>query len=138
MKISDAHGFTSDESLVDRILLRYTNEAALCLQEEVIMSPQEGDIGAIFGTGYPPNKVSWQAKRLLINFKKIVIFYFNNSPTFVKKLQLIFQGGPFMYMDTVGAENIISRLEPLAEKIGEEFAPSQILYDMAKSGKKFY
>ena len=58
MKISDAHGFTSDESLVDRILLRYTNEAALCLQEEVIMSPQEGDIGAIFGTGYPPNKVS--------------------------------------------------------------------------------
>jgi len=103
MSMSNAHGMTSDDDLVDRILLRYTNEAALCLQEEVIQSPQEGDIGAIFGTGYPPNK-----------------------------------GGPFMYMDTVGAKDLITRMERLADKIGPEFTPSQILYDMEKSGKKFY
>jgi len=103
MVMSDAHGCTSDADLVDRILLRYTNEAALCLQEEVIATPMEGDVAAIFGTGYPPNK-----------------------------------GGPFMYIDTVGPEDIIRRLEALAAKIGPEFTPSQILYDMAKSGKKFY
>jgi len=103
MMIGSSHGCTSDGDLVDRILLRYTNEAALCLQEEVIASPQEGDIGAIFGSGYPPNK-----------------------------------GGPFMFMDTIGAPEMVKRLENLAAKIGPEFAPSQILVDMAKSGKKFY
>merc|ERR1711937_1117470 len=103
MKINATHGATSDEELVDRILLRYTNEAALCIQEEVIATPQEGDVAAIFGTGYPPCK-----------------------------------GGPFLYMDTVGAQNIVDRLERLADKIGPEFTPSQILYDMAKSGKTFY
>ena len=40
MAIEPAHGATSDEELVDRILLRYTNEAALCIQEEVIRTPQ--------------------------------------------------------------------------------------------------
>merc|ERR1711937_931087 len=103
MKVNPSHGATSDEVLVDRILLRYTNEAALCIQEEVIATPQEGDVAAIFGTGYPPCK-----------------------------------GGPFLYMDTVGAQNIVDRLERLADKIGPEFTPSQILYDMAKSGKTFY
>merc|ERR1712183_456745 len=34
--------------------------------------------------------------------------------------------------------NIVDRLERLADKIGPEFTPSQILYDMAKSGKTFY
>ena len=43
-----------------------------------------------------------------------------------------------MYMDTVGAQNIVDRLNHLQDKIGEEFAPSQILIDMAKSGDKFY
>jgi len=45
MSMSNAHGMTSDDDLVDRILLRYTNEAALCLQEEVIQSPQEVKMG---------------------------------------------------------------------------------------------
>ena len=34
MSIAASHGATSDDELVDRILLRYTNEAALCIQEE--------------------------------------------------------------------------------------------------------
>ena len=40
MAIEASHGATSDDELVDRILLRYTNEAALCIQEEVIRTPQ--------------------------------------------------------------------------------------------------
>lgn len=56
MSIAASHGATSDDEIVDRILLRYTNEAALCIQEEVIATPQEADVAAIFGTGYPPCK----------------------------------------------------------------------------------
>jgi len=32
----------------------FINEAALCLQEEIIKSPTDGDLGAILGLGFPP------------------------------------------------------------------------------------
>ncbi len=79
------------------------NEAAYCLQEGIISTPLDGDVGAIFGLGFPP-----------------------------------FRGGPFRYIDTIGADKAVSILEGLASKTTARFKPAQILYDYAKAGKKFY
>lgn len=79
------------------------NEAAYCLQEKIIESPLDGDIGAIFGLGFPP-----------------------------------FLGGPFRYIDTIGANKVVAIMEELAAKYGKRFEPAPILREHAKTNKKFY
>ncbi|RHY22914.1 hypothetical protein DYB25_009523 [Aphanomyces astaci] len=44
----------SDEDATNRLISRFVNEAILCVQDEIIASPTEGDIGAVFGIGFPP------------------------------------------------------------------------------------
>lgn len=81
----------------------FINEAALCLQEGIISTPLDGDVGAIFGLGFPP-----------------------------------FLGGPFRYIDTIGADKAVEILEGLAAKTSGRFTPADIIYQKAKSGEKFY
>ncbi|RUO22037.1 fatty acid oxidation complex subunit alpha FadJ [Aliidiomarina haloalkalitolerans] len=89
--------------MIERCVLPMLNEAAWCLQEEIIRSPRDGDIGAIFGIGFPP-----------------------------------FRGGPFRYMDSLGVQHVVARLQHYAETEGERFTPCQLLLDMAAKGESFY
>ena len=87
----------------NRLCFAFLNEAALCLQDGILRSPRDGDVGAIFGLGFPP-----------------------------------FLGGPFRYLDQLGARFAVQILEALASRHGERYAPAALLQDKAKSGKSFY
>jgi 3-hydroxyacyl-CoA dehydrogenase/enoyl-CoA hydratase/3-hydroxybutyryl-CoA epimerase len=91
------------EEVQHRISLMMVNEAVTCLEEGIIASPRDGDLGAILGLGFPP-----------------------------------FRGGPFRYVDSVGASAIVKIMEGLAAKYGKRFQPAAMLQDMASKGKKFY
>ncbi len=42
------------DDLIDRMIMRYINEAVACLRDEVITDPDLLDAGMIFGTGFAP------------------------------------------------------------------------------------
>lgn len=79
------------------------NEAVHCLADGILAEPMHGDVGAIFGIGFPP-----------------------------------FRGGPFRFVDQLGAARAVEALERLAERHGERFTPAPLLCDMARQGKRFH
>jgi len=97
----------SRNQIAERVILCMLNEAAFCLgygsKQGILRSARDGDIGAIFGLGFPP-----------------------------------FKGGPFRYMDTLGAATVVERLGALQAEHGPRFTAAPVLLDLAKSGEKFY
>lgn len=91
------------EDLQMRMALVMINEAALCLQEDILENPTDGDLGAILGLGFPP-----------------------------------FLGGPFRYIDRLGAAEVVKRMERFENEIGVRFKPAPILKEYASSGKSFH
>jgi 3-hydroxyacyl-CoA dehydrogenase/enoyl-CoA hydratase/3-hydroxybutyryl-CoA epimerase len=93
----------SSDEIVERCLLVFVNESIRCLEEGILSNAYDGDVGAVFGLGFPP-----------------------------------FWGGPFRYVDHVGAAALVERLKKLASQYGARFEPSPLLLDMAKDNKSFF
>ncbi len=91
------------EEIQMRCSLQFVNEAVRCLGDGILRSARDGDIGAIFGLGFPP-----------------------------------FRGGPFRWIDSVGAPEILRRIEQYHERFGKRWEPAPLLVEMAKSGKRFH
>jgi 3-hydroxyacyl-CoA dehydrogenase/enoyl-CoA hydratase/3-hydroxybutyryl-CoA epimerase len=91
------------KDIQDRLVFTFLNEAVTCLQESVLRSPRDGDVGAIFGLGFPP-----------------------------------FLGGPFRYLDSLGAAAAVGTLERLASQHGPRFQPATMLVDVARDGRRFH
>jgi 3-hydroxyacyl-CoA dehydrogenase/enoyl-CoA hydratase/3-hydroxybutyryl-CoA epimerase len=87
----------------ERLVFAFLNEAVRCLQDGVLRSPRDGDVGAIFGLGFPP-----------------------------------FLGGPFRYLDRLGARFALEMLDRLRREHGERFRPADLLADMAHNGRSFH
>jgi 3-hydroxyacyl-CoA dehydrogenase/enoyl-CoA hydratase/3-hydroxybutyryl-CoA epimerase len=91
------------KDVAERCTIQMLNEAVRCLEEGIIASARDGDIGAIFGIGFPP-----------------------------------FLGGPFRYIDTLGASNLVATLLGYQSLYGDRFAPCDTLVKMASDGSQFY
>jgi 3-hydroxyacyl-CoA dehydrogenase/enoyl-CoA hydratase/3-hydroxybutyryl-CoA epimerase len=88
---------------VQRCVLAMVNEAARCLEEGILRGARDGDIGAVFGIGFPP-----------------------------------FRGGPFRYVDAMGADTIVRELDALYGRFAPRFEPAELLVAMARARRRFY
>jgi 3-hydroxyacyl-CoA dehydrogenase/enoyl-CoA hydratase/3-hydroxybutyryl-CoA epimerase len=49
-----SHSVNEDVDLANRLVFLMVNEAARCLEEKVVASPEDADYGMILGTGFAP------------------------------------------------------------------------------------
>jgi len=93
----------SATEIAERCVYTMLNEAMRCLDEGIIRNARDGDIGTIFGIGFPP-----------------------------------FLGGPFQYIDKIGADKVVARLNGWTSEHGERFKPCEALVTMAEQGTSCY
>ena len=86
-----------------RMLYIQLIEAIKCMQEGVLEYAADGDVGAVFGVGFPA-----------------------------------YTGGPFSYVDHLGAARVLRECNELAKRYGERFKAPRLLREMARDGRRFY
>ncbi|MFK7824710.1 MAG: 3-hydroxyacyl-CoA dehydrogenase NAD-binding domain-containing protein [Oligoflexales bacterium] len=92
-----------NDEIIERCLMIFVNESVSCLEEHILTKASDGDIGAVYGLGFPS-----------------------------------FWGGPFKYIDFLGAHHVVEVLNRLSEKDGERFKPSSLLKEYAIENRKFF
>ncbi|MFK7826396.1 MAG: fatty acid oxidation complex subunit alpha FadB [Oligoflexales bacterium] len=53
-KIASGKKEVSDDEIVDRMMLPMINESIRCLEDKIVATPMEVDLGVIYGIGFPP------------------------------------------------------------------------------------
>mgnify|MGYP002780880526 CR=1 FL=1 len=91
------------ERIVERCVFAMLNEAVLALEDGVLRSARDGDIGAVFGIGFPP-----------------------------------FRGGPFRYIDRLGAARVVGVLDALERDYPGRYQAAATLRAMASAGTRFH
>jgi 3-hydroxyacyl-CoA dehydrogenase / enoyl-CoA hydratase / 3-hydroxybutyryl-CoA epimerase len=86
----------------ERLGLGMINEAVRCLEDGILRSARDGDVGAVMGIGFPP-----------------------------------FRGGPFWYLQQVGADRVLARLRELESRYGARFAPAPMLVRKGEAREDF-
>ncbi len=89
--------------IAKRCVLGFVNECVRTFEEGILRSARDGDVGAVFGLGFPP-----------------------------------FLGGPFHYVDLLGAATVVSELEALEARLGARFKPAPLLRSMARDARTFF
>jgi 3-hydroxyacyl-CoA dehydrogenase/enoyl-CoA hydratase/3-hydroxybutyryl-CoA epimerase len=90
-------------AMQQRTVLPMLNEAVRCLDDGIIRSARDGDIGAVFGIGFPP-----------------------------------YYGGPFRYLDVIGAATAVRQLEALDAQFPGRYTPAAGLRALADRSGRFH
>ncbi|KAI4875255.1 hypothetical protein NFI96_019079, partial [Prochilodus magdalenae] len=124
-KLSAPPAVSGDEDVQYRLVSRFVNEAVLCLQEGVLPDPVQGDIGAVFGLGFPP----CLGVITIPGYSSFSHLLSSNIRT----------AGPFRFVDSFGADKLVQKMKRYEDAYGNQFTPCQLLLDYAKdSSKKFH
>ncbi|CAM3946331.1 fatty acid oxidation complex subunit alpha FadJ [Pseudoalteromonas byunsanensis] len=102
------------QEIASRCVAQMLNEAARCLDEGIIASPRDGDIGAIFGIGFPPflgGPFSYMDKRGVSKVCSELSTYASDNPVFTpaEPLMRMAEKGAKFYQDVKPALSEVSK-----------------------------
>jgi enoyl-CoA hydratase / long-chain 3-hydroxyacyl-CoA dehydrogenase len=108
------------------MISRFVNEAILCLQDGIINGPVDGDIGAVFGMGFPPFLGGPFRLVDAIGAQKYAdILKGKDRSKVSNRAGWLGDAGRFLFAG-------------FTDKYGAQFTPAPLLLDYAKDNKKFH
>jgi 3-hydroxyacyl-CoA dehydrogenase/enoyl-CoA hydratase/3-hydroxybutyryl-CoA epimerase len=93
----------SAEEIQWRCSLQFVNEAMHAFGDRIVKSARDGDVGAVYGLGFPP-----------------------------------FRGGPFRFVDSLGAADVVRRMRQYEQSHGQRWSPAPALLELERANRRFY